>query len=79
MFDERYDEELDPRRRFDMVYDEVRRLCAMDEAQMARTSAALSEIVTFNACWGLTELPRRFNETVLADLIDELGPRTPAP
>ena len=79
VFDERYDEELDPRRRFDMVYDEVRRLCAMDEAQMARTSAALSEIVTFNACWGLTELPRRFNETVLADLIDELGPRTPAP
>ncbi len=75
VFDERYDQELDPRRRFDMVSAETRRLCALDEADMARVSAELDEIVTFNACWGLTELPRRFNDTVVADLVDQLPPR----
>ena len=74
VYDERYDEEPDPRRRFDMVYDQVRRLCAQDEAEMARMDAQLSEIVTFNACWGLTELPRRFNDQVVADLVDQLAP-----
>ncbi len=57
-----------------MVYDQVRRLCAQDETEMARMEAQLSEIVTFNACWGLTELPRRFNDQVVADLVDQLAP-----
>ena len=77
IFDERYDEELDPRRRFDMVYDQVVRLCAMDETELARMTAKVSEILAFNACWGLTELPRRFSETVAAGLIDQLAPRRP--
>jgi hypothetical protein len=77
VLDERYDEELDPRRRFDMVNDQVRRLCALDEAEMARMSAELSEIVTFNAGWGLTELPQRFSDTLVADLIGQLAPRGP--
>ena len=72
VFDERYDTEPDPRRRFDMVYDEFRRLCALDEPEMARVSAELCEIVTFNACWGLTELPRRFSQTLLKELVDQL-------
>ncbi len=74
VLDERYDEEPDPRRRFDMVYAEFRRLCALDETEMARLSAELSEIVVFNACWGLTELPRRFRQTLVAGLVDQLAP-----
>ena len=77
IFDERYDEELDPRRRFDMVYDQVVRLCAMDETELARMTAKVSDILAFNACWGLTELPRRFSETVASGLIDQLAPRRP--
>jgi len=74
VFDERYDEEPDPRRRFDMVYDQVRALCALDEAELARRSDQLAETVTFNAAWGLTELPRRFGDTVVRDLVDQLVP-----
>ena len=75
IFDARYDEELNPRRRFDMVYEQVVRLCAMDETEMARLTEKVSEILAFNACWGLTELPRRFSETVAAELIEQLAPR----
>ena len=74
VLDERYDEEPDPRRRFDMVYDQVRRLCAVDEAELARMSAELSETVVFNAAWGLTELPRRFREQLVTRLVDLLLP-----
>ncbi len=77
-FDERYDSEPNPRRRFDMVYAELRRLCALEEPEMARVSAELSEIVAFNACWGLTELPRRFRQTLLAALVDQLVSLRPA-
>ena len=79
VLDERYDVEPDPRRRFDMVYAEFRRLCALEETEMARLSAELSEIVVFNACWGLTELPRRFRQTLVADLVDQLAPRGTSP
>ena len=74
VLDERYDEEPDPRRRFDMVYDQVRRLCSVDEAELARMSAELSETVVFNAAWGLTELPRRFRERLVTGLVDQLLP-----
>jgi hypothetical protein len=74
IFDERYDEETSVRRRFDMVYEQVRRLCVLDEAEMARMSEKAAEVMTFNACWGLTELPRRFNETIGSELIAQLAP-----
>lgn len=74
VFDERYDSEPDPRRRFDMVYGQVRSLCALDEAEMARMAARLDEVVVFNACWGLTELPRWFRRTRVAELVDQLMP-----
>ena len=77
VIDERYDEETDVRRRFDMVYEEVRRLCAADETELAKLSGRLSEIVAFNACWGLTELPGRFADTIASELIDQLAPSAP--
>jgi len=74
VLDERYDEEANPVRRFDMVYEQVVRLCRMDEAALARMTEQLSEVLAFNACWGLGELPRRFAETVIAEVIAQLAP-----
>lgn len=74
IFDERYDAEPDLRRRFDMVYDQVVKLCSMDEADLARLSSRAAEIMTFNACWGLTKLPRILNDKIGSELIDQLIP-----
>ncbi len=62
LFDESYDEECDPRRRFEMAFAQVRRLCLMDESGLARAVEALSEKVAFNAEWGLTRLPRIYRD-----------------
>jgi hypothetical protein len=56
-FDEAYDREADPRRRFDLVYDQVVALCRADEAELARRTAAVEEALVHNAHWGLTKLP----------------------
>ncbi len=74
-FDESYDEELDPRKRFDLVYSEVARLCAMEEDMLARLEAGIAETLTYNARWGLTQLPQIYRERIDADLLDGiLGP-----
>ncbi len=62
--DEAYDEELDPRRRFDMAYDEFRRLCALNEAQMDALERSLSETLIHNARWGLTRLPAIYRDQI---------------
>ena len=72
VIDQSYDDELDPRRRFDMVYAEVARLCAMDETQLARLEAAIADKLEANARWGLIDLPktrRRQNDAALIDQI----------
>lgn len=73
LFDEGYDQETDLRTRFDMVYDQVARLCRMDEAELARSCEAAAETVVFNACWGLTQLPRLFRLRIDGALIDRLA------
>ena len=60
LIDESYDDELDPRRRFEMAFAEVSRLCRMSEGELRRLSDALEEKLIFNAEWGLTKLPRKF-------------------
>ncbi len=72
LFDERYDDEPGLKARFDHVYQEVVRLCRMDEAELARLSDEAAEAVVFNARWGLTELPRLFRERIDAPLVDWL-------
>ena len=70
--DERYDLEEDPRRRFEMVYAEVKRLCALDEAEMARMEAKLAGALEHNARWSLMDLPRirrAEHDTALLDAI----------
>ena len=73
LFDERYDEEPDPRRRFDMVYAEVRRLCAAPEAELSSVEAALAETLAFNARWGLTRMPEIWRARVERDFVDRLS------
>ncbi len=72
VFDERYDDELSPRRRFDLVYDQAARLCRMDEAELRRLTEEISETVVFNACWGLTELPRLFRVRIGAEFAERV-------
>ena len=64
LFDEGYDEETGLRARFDQVYGQIVRLCAMDEAELARLSDEAAEAVVFNAWWGLTQLPRLFRDRI---------------
>jgi hypothetical protein len=71
-FDESYDDEPDPRRRFDMVYEQVVRLCQIDETELARREAGLADVLAFNARWGLIELPRLFKDQIEADFVSRL-------
>jgi hypothetical protein len=72
VIDERYDDEPDPRRRFDMVFAEVQRLCALDEADLARKEGALAETLAFNAGWAHAGLPRLYRERRDPQLLDQL-------
>lgn len=71
-FDEAYDEETDLKARFEMVLDQIVRLCAAEEAELARRSDAVAGQVVFNARWGLTQLPRLFRERINPVLVDHL-------
>jgi len=67
--DEQYDQELDPRRRFDLVYAQVKALCRIDEADLIRRGAEIKDQLVHNARWGLTKLPTRFRTEIDADLV----------
>ena len=77
LFDESYDDEEDPARRFDMVYDQVRRLARMDEAALARLNTSVAEKVVFNARWCMTRLPGLFQHTLLPAAIELISPMKP--
>ena len=76
--DESYDDEPDPRRRFDMAYAQVQRLCAMDEAEMSRFDAGLREIVVANARWGLVGMPEQYRRVWDPELVSALLALSPA-
>jgi hypothetical protein len=57
VFDESYDEELDPRRRFDLVYREMTRLCRIDEDALLALERRVADKLIYNARWGLTTFP----------------------
>jgi hypothetical protein len=71
-FQEGYDRELDPAVRFEMVVDEVRRLCSLDEAKLKRMEEEVDDILVHNARWGLVEMPVVYRETVDRRLLDEI-------
>ncbi len=81
LFDESYDQEPDMRTRLEMVYEQLVRLCRMDEDDLARACQAAAGAVVFNACWGLTQLPLLFRDRIDSALVDRLiwfvrGPAT---
>ena len=78
VIDERYDDEPDPRRRFDMVYAEVRRLCSLDDAELARLEASIADKLEANARWGLMDMPRIRRAQQDAALIDRILALAPA-
>ncbi len=72
MFDESYDDEPDPRRRFDLVFRDLQRLCALGESELDRLDRAVEEAVVHNARRALVELPRLFREELGPALIEEI-------
>jgi hypothetical protein len=76
--DESYDQEADPRRRFELAYAEIRRLCATDEAEMARIEGGLAEILVANARWGLVELPDKYRKVWDPEIVTNLLALSPA-
>ncbi len=69
MFDESYDEEPDPRRRFEMVFGQIERLCALEESELDRLEAATEATVIHNAHRALVKLPRLFRDRMDPALI----------
>ena len=72
VIDESYDEELDPRRRFDRAYSEFERLCRLDERALLRIEKEIEDRLTFNVQWGLTRLPAEIRRTRDAALVDTI-------
>lgn len=72
VLDEGYDDDPDPRRRFDRVYREVRRLCGLDQAELRRLEERLRDILVANARHGLLEMPNVYRERLNRALIEKV-------
>jgi len=72
LIDESYDEEPDPRRRFELAYAEVRRLCALDETDLARRICGVADKLEHNARHALVEMPGALRRRRDAELLDEI-------
>lgn len=70
LFDESYDDELEPARRFERVVSEVRRLCAVDESVLDRLDREAEAAVIANARHGLVELPELFHSHLNRALVE---------
>lgn len=70
--DEAYDEEPDPARRFEQVYGELRRLCGLPQAVLARAERDLADILAFNADRALVQMPRIFRDKYEPRLLDQV-------
>jgi hypothetical protein len=71
-FHEAYDQKHGVRRRFEMAYREVQRLCALDEAELARLEQQVEAAVIHNARHALVDLPRLFRERFDPQLVRDL-------
>ena len=72
-FDEAYDDEPHPRRRFMQVYSELVRLCLLDEVELARREAEWAEVLIHNARWGLTGLPDHYRQVIDPAFVDQIA------
>jgi hypothetical protein len=71
-FDESYDEELDAKRRFDRVYDQVVELCRRSDQDLARRAGLVEEALIHNARRGLVELPAEIRRVKDLELLKAL-------
>jgi hypothetical protein len=72
LFDESYDELLDPRTRFDAVYREIVRTCRMGDDELHAREQSVAEKLTFNARWGLTRFPTMYRTQHDVALVNEI-------
>jgi len=72
VFDESYDTELDPRCRFEQVYEQFRRACDRSEQEWARLERHIQERLIANARWGLTRFPSTFRQQQDAMVVNRI-------
>ena len=72
VLDESYDGERDPRKRFDRVYNEVRKLCGLDQAELRRLEGRMQDILVANARYGLVEMPKVYRDRLNRALIEKV-------
>jgi hypothetical protein len=72
IIDESYDQEPNPRRRFDMAYAELTRLCRLDETALRSVEERTTDRLIFNARWGLTRFPGIYRAQRDTALVNEI-------
>ena len=72
IIDESYDQEPDPRRRFDMAYAELRRLCRLGDDALRDLEKRTTDRLIFNARWGLTRFPGIYRAQRDTALVNEI-------
>ncbi len=77
--DETYDQEADPRRRFELAYAEIVRLARLDEAELEAMERRLADVLVANARWGLIEFPeqyrRHWDPAIVTELLSLIPPK----
>src|SRR6185312_13530483 len=68
--DESYDDEPDPVARFEMVYSEFRRLCALSEQELYEREQALADVLRHNARRLVVDIPRLILKKLDPELLD---------
>jgi hypothetical protein len=70
--DESYDNETDPRRRFEMAYAELVRLCGLDDRALCDLEKRTGDRLIFIAHWGLTQFPSVYRAQRDTALVNEI-------
>jgi hypothetical protein len=70
--DESYDQESNPRRRFDLAYAELVRLCRLSENELSALEKRTSDRLIFNARWGLTRFAGIYRAQRDVALVNEI-------
>jgi hypothetical protein len=72
LFDESYDEVLNPRQRFDLTYEQVVRACGWSETEWRQSEKRIEDKLVFNAKWGLTDFPTAYRRRRDVTLVDRI-------
>jgi len=72
VFDESYDEVLEPRERFEQVYQQTKRLMLADEAELQAMEARVADKLVANAEWGLTQMSTRLRRAAFEGVLGRI-------